>query len=165
MNPKARQSIIALAVSGAALLGILRSEGFTGTAMIPVPGDVPTIGYGSTAGVKMGDRITEPAARERARREIHDEYERGIQACAGDVPMSQGEFDALVSLSYNVGYRKICKSSIVASFRAGDYAAGCAQIKRWTFYQGKDCRQAKYKRLCGGLVTRRDREFKMCNEG
>ena len=43
-------------VSAALLIGVLQHEGYTDHAVIPVPGDVPTIGAGRTEGVKMGDK-------------------------------------------------------------------------------------------------------------
>lgn len=47
----------ALAVSAAALVGIATHEGYRGEAYRDAAG-IPTIGYGETAGVKMGDKIT-----------------------------------------------------------------------------------------------------------
>jgi len=53
-----RLKVASLALSAAALVGLAGYEGFRDKAYIPVPGDVPTIGFGSTHGVKMGDTIT-----------------------------------------------------------------------------------------------------------
>lgn len=162
MDSRQRKGIAALVLSTAALVGIMKMEGFTEEAVIPVKGDVPTIGYGSTKGVKLGDTITEPEARSRIKREVRDEFEAGIQRCAGDVLVTQGEYDSLTSLAYNVGFRKVCNSTMMQRFKQGRYAEGCEQIKHWTFYQGKNCRLPQYRRLCGGLVTRRDKEYAMC---
>ncbi len=46
-----RTAIAALSISGAALVGMLVHEGYRDRAYIPVPGDVPTIGFGTTEGV------------------------------------------------------------------------------------------------------------------
>ena len=62
-----RLPIAALALSAAGYVGIVGHEGYTDGAVRPLPTDVPTYGFGSTIGpdgqpVKMGDRITPPAA-------------------------------------------------------------------------------------------------------
>lgn len=49
---------------------IIEDEGFSSVAYIPVKGDVPTIGYGFTKGVKIGDTITRDQADIRLRKEI-----------------------------------------------------------------------------------------------
>ena len=59
----ARITIAALALSAAGLVGLVQYEGYTDRAVIPVPGDVPTIGFGTTEGVSMGDRTTPHALR------------------------------------------------------------------------------------------------------
>ncbi|WP_297832981.1 hypothetical protein [Thermomonas sp.] len=52
----------ALTLSAAALVGIVLHEGYTDRAVIPVKGDVPTIGFGTTTDVKIGDTTTPPKA-------------------------------------------------------------------------------------------------------
>lgn len=48
-----------------------RLEGFRARAYIPVPGDVPTIGYGFTKGVNLGDTMTPAEADARLVQELH----------------------------------------------------------------------------------------------
>jgi len=55
---KPRSAVAVLALSAATLVGIVRHEGYTDRAVIPVKGDVPTIGFGTTEGVKLGDKTT-----------------------------------------------------------------------------------------------------------
>ena len=55
-----RGGIGAMVLSAAALVGLALHEGYSDKAIIPVKGDVPTIGFGTTGGVKMGDRILTP---------------------------------------------------------------------------------------------------------
>lgn len=165
MTPAVRKLCAALALSAAACLGLLKSEGFTPVAIIPVRGDVPTLGYGSTAGVKMGDTITEPEARKRAEGEIRDVYQAAIHKCAGDVMLTQGEHDALIDLAYNVGAEKVCGFSIIRKFRAGDYAAGCAAILTVDMLNGKHCREpANLGNVqgCRGIMNRRQRQYDLC---
>jgi lysozyme len=79
-----------------------------------------------------------------------------------NVPLAQHEYDALVSFSYNVGSRAFCQSTLVRKLNAGDYAGACSELRRWRFFQGKDCAQPTNARLCGGLATRREAEYRQC---
>lgn len=80
---------------------IKRFEGCRLTAYRCAAG-VPTIGYGHTAGVKMGQSITQKRA-EAFLREDLEKYERNVQKYDGTYHWNQNEFDALVSFAYNVG--------------------------------------------------------------
>ena len=147
-----RTQIAALSLSAAALVGLAVPEGYRGDAYIPVPGDVPTIGFGDTHGVKMGDR-TDPV-RALIRLNQHAEtFQRQMKACIGDVPMYQHEWDAFVSLAYNVGASAFCRSTLAKKLKAGDYAGACNEINRWVFFQGKPL---------PGLVKRRAEEAQKC---
>lgn len=70
IRPPQRKTVAALTLSAAALVGIVLHEGYTDHAVIPVKGDVPTIGFGTTTGVKLGDTTTPPKALARAPRAI-----------------------------------------------------------------------------------------------
>jgi lysozyme len=54
-----------------------------------------------------------------------------------DVPLSQGEFDALADWLYNVGPASLEKSTLLALLNAGDHAAACAQLERWDHSHGQ----------------------------
>ena len=53
IRPPQRRTVAALTLSAAALVGIVLHEGYTDRAVIPVKGDVPTIGFGTTTDVKV----------------------------------------------------------------------------------------------------------------
>lgn len=148
-NP--RTAISALAISGAALVGILVHEGYREQAYIPVPGDVPTIGFGTTDGVKLGDKTTPTKAMARALQDI-GKFEGALKACVR-VPLSQNEYDAYVSLSYNIGTTAFCNSTLVKKLNAGDYAGACEQILNWDKFRG---------RPLPGLTKRRQDEYAKC---
>lgn len=156
-----RRAITGLALSAAGLVGILLQEGYSDRAIIPVPGDVPTLGFGTTEGVKMGDRITPPRAVERALSDVQ-KYEGAIKQCV-TVPVTQGEYDAFTSLAYNVGPGAFCRSTLVKKLNAGDYDGACDQILRWRFFQGKDCSDPAQR--CSGLWKRRQHEYAQCMGG
>lgn len=160
IRPPQRKTVAALTLSAAALVGIVLHEGYADRAVIPVKGDVPTIGFGTTSGVKMGDTTTPPKALERALADVQ-QFEGALKTCV-TVPLAQHEYDALVSFSYNVGSRAFCQSTLVRKLNAEDYAGACAELLRWRFFQGKDCALPENARLCGGLATRRQAEYSQC---
>lgn len=155
-----RTSIAALSISGAALVGLLLTEGYSDRAIIPVPGDVPTIGFGTTGGVRMGDTTTPTKALVRALQDTQ-KFEGAVKECV-KVPLHQYEYDAFLSFAYNVGTSAFCKSTMVKKLNAEDYAGACKELLRWTFFQGKNCALPENSRLCGGLATRRQHEYQQC---
>lgn len=65
------------------------------------PAGVWTIGYGHTAGVKAGDKISAAQAEAYLRADL-EKYEKKVDKY-NKYNWSQNEFDALVSFTYNVG--------------------------------------------------------------
>lgn len=119
--------VAALGLSAAGFGAVALHESYCASACIPVPGDVPTIGLGSTKDVKLGDKITPPVAIARALRELRG-YEAALKGCV-KVPLTQGEYDAYVDLAYNIGAHAFCSSTLVRELNAGNYTAGCARIE------------------------------------
>lgn len=141
----------ALALSAAGLVAIANFEGFSGEAYTPIPGDKLTIGFGSTAGVSPGDTISVPEALGRLKNDAA-EAESAVRECI-TVGLKQREFDAFVSLAFNIGKRAFCTSTLVRKANAGDFPGACAEILRWHYAQGQSV---------PGLVARRQAEYRMC---
>ena len=114
-----RYQITAMTVSAATLVGIAGYEGYSSTAYVPVKGDVPTIGWGTTAGVKKGDTIEPTQALQRLYRDT-EMAKTGISRCV-KVPLSEGELDAYLRLTYNIGQKKFCSSALVKKLNRKDY--------------------------------------------
>lgn len=148
---KARIVIGALTLSASALVGIAVHEGYRGEAYIPVKGDVPTIGFGTTAGVQPGDRIEPVQALVRKLADVQ-RFEGALKECVR-VPLHQHEYDAFLSLAYNIGPGAFCGSTLVRRLNAGDYAGACAEILRWDRFRGEPLR---------GLTLRRQAENRQC---
>lgn len=146
-----RPAVTSLYLSAAVLVGIALEEGFTSKAVIPVPGDVPTIGFGTTEGVKKGDVITPERALVRLLGDA-DKFSEGVKKCAA-VPLYQYEFDAYVSLSYNIGTGAFCNSTLVKKLKTYDYEGACKEILKWNKFKGEPLK---------GLTHRRQREYKLC---
>lgn len=146
-----RVQLAGLSLSAAALVGLVVHEGWSEKAYIPVPGDVPTIGFGTTQGVKMGDTITPTVALARALQDVQ-KFEGALKQCV-TVPLHPYEYNAYVSLSYNIGSNAFCGSTLVRKLNTGDYTGACEEIKRWDKFQGKPLR---------GLTIRRQKEYEQC---
>lgn len=146
-----RIAVAALSLSASALVGIALHEGFEPKAYIPVPGDVPTIGFGTTTGVKMGDTITPERALVRLLTDA-DRFQKAVKRCA-PVPMHQYEFDAYVSLTYNIGEGAFCRSTLVKLLNQQKYEEACQQILRWNKFKGREL---------AGLTKRRNEEYQKC---
>ena len=76
---KYRKPIIGLIVSAVALIGIAKFEGYRGEAYRDVVG-IPTIGFGETKGVKMGDTTTPERAMTQLLKSTN-EHADGIKQC------------------------------------------------------------------------------------
>jgi lysozyme len=154
-----RLQVAALTLSAAGFVGILTSEGYTDKAIIPVKGDVPTVGFGTTQGVKMGDTTNPVQAVQRALRDAK-EYEGALKRCV-TAPLTQGEYDLWVDFSYNVGPTAFCKSQAARLLNQQQYRAACDQILRWKFVAGYDC-STPGNRQCYGLWQRRLEQHEQC---
>jgi len=147
-----RNDIAALSLSATTLVAIVLHEGYKDMAYIPTPGDVPTIGFGTTNGVKLGDKTTPTQALNRAMVDIQ-KFEGAVKSCV-QVPLTQGEYDAYISLSYNIGSSAFCNSTLVKRLNQSEYALACQEILRWNRFQGKEL---------AGLTKRRQEEYLKCS--
>lgn len=154
INRNPRTAIAALVLSAAGLVGIVMHEGYSDDAVIPVKGDVPTIGFGTTAGVKMGDTITPPKALMRALDSV-EKYEGAVKSCV-KVPLYQYEYDAYTSLAYNIGPNAFCTSTIIRRLATLDYEGACTAILAFDKFHGQPLR---------GLTLRRQQEYQQCMGG
>ena len=146
-----RNDIAALSLSATTLVAIVLHEGYKDMAYIPTPGDVPTIGFGTTNVVKLGDKTTPTQALNRAMVDIQ-KFEGAVKSCV-QVPLTQGEYDAYISLSYNIGSSAFCNSTLVKRLNQSEYALACQEILRWNRFQGKEL---------AGLTKRRQEEYLKC---
>ena len=108
---------------------------------------VPTIGYGHTGNVRMGDKISAYWAKELLRDDI-EAAEWQVKELR--VARTEGQLDALVSFVFNLGINRLKESTLLEIIRkGGSKAAITREFKRWVYADGK--------RL-PGLVKRREWE-------
>ena len=126
------------------------SEGMRLTAYPdPATGAAPwTIGVGHTGpDVYPGRVITEGEGYQL----LHDDVQAAVKAVKTlvTVPLTQGQFNALVDFTFNCGAGNLQHSTLLKLLNAGQYAAASAQFDHWVLAAG---------RKLPGLVARRDNE-------
>jgi len=165
---RTRYAIATLALSALGFVGIVGQEGYTDTAIRPVPGDVATNGFGSTTGdngqpLQLGEKTDPVRAVKRAVRDVSAK-ESVLKGCIS-ADLHQHEYDALVDLAYNVGPAAVCRSSIPKKLAAGAYEAACQTILDFKKVQGRDCSLPENRSFCGGVWTRRQQMTHLCLTG
>lgn len=160
-----RTAIGALSLSAAAFAALVMHEGFTDRAIIPVKGDRPTVGFGSTfrddgSPVQMGDTITAPRAVARSLAHIAKD-ETALKRCVTG-PLSQAEYDLLVDFSYQYGAHTACTSGMVRHINAGHYATACQVYGEYKKVAGRDC--SIRANGCYGVYTRSQERVRKCME-
>lgn len=157
---QARSAVALLVLAASTLVGIAVHEGYREEAYIPVPGDVPTIGFGTTAGVRVGDKTTPVRSLVRLLDEIDGVYAAGVKRCV-TVPLYQHEYEAFVSLAYNVGVPTFCRKALpgkppnlIDLINAGRYEEACARIEAFKYGPGR--------KILPGLIRRRAEERALC---
>jgi lysozyme len=92
---------------------------------------IPTIGYGHTRNVKIGDEITREQAIDLLREDVVY-AENCINNEITQVRLSQHQFDALVSFVFNVGCSAFRNSTLLKKLRMGDFEAAQHEFGQWT---------------------------------
>lgn len=111
------------------------------------PAGVPTIGYGRTKGVKLGDTCSQAQADAWLTQE-YDEFEAGVRKLV-TVALTANQLGALVSFAYNIGLGALRTSTLLRVLNAGDYSGAASQFSRWNKAAG---------RVLAGLSRRRAAE-------
>lgn len=92
---------------------------------------IPTIGFGNTGpDVVMGLVWTQAQADEALTRRLAAEFEPAVNSGV-KVKLIQNQFDALVSLTYNIGTGGFLGSTLLRQLNAGDYRAAADDFMMW----------------------------------
>ena len=113
-------------------------------------GGVWTIGWGHTRGVKEGMTCTQAQADAWLREDVADAEEDVNLYVRGS--LKQGQFDALVSFTFNLGGPQLRKSTLLRLLNAGQFKAAAKEFPKWKYDNGKEV---------AGLLRRRQAEMKM----
>jgi lysozyme len=115
---------------------------------------IPTVCYGETKGVRLGDKYTKAQCDDMFVKRL-DEFATKVEACVKK-PMSDKTEVAFVSLAYNIGSGGFCNSSVVREYNKGNYTLACNKMEAFNKAGG---------RVLLGLVRRRSAESALCLEG
>lgn len=107
---------------------IMKYEGFKSKAYL-CPAGIPTIGYGTTEGVKLGDRITKYHAEELLKKDVHKLAEQIKKIVR--IPINENQEAALISFAYNVGIDALDKSTLLSLINAGYPSNAADEFPKW----------------------------------
>ena len=114
------------------------------------PAGIPTIGYGHTRGVKLGQKISAAQAEvflDHDYEEAEDAVKRLIT-----VPLTDNQLGALTSFVFNLGEGRLLGSTLRRKLNSGDYKGAAAEFDKWVYSGGKKL---------NGLIARRAAERKL----
>lgn len=124
------------------------------SAYMPTPNDVPTIGYGATGpDIRLGMTWTQSQANARFAADL-ERFGEGVTKLLAGASTTQGQFDALTSLAFNVGLdidadtvaEGLGDSTLLRLHKTGDFKGAADEFQKWS----------KQKRvLLKGLLRRR----------
>lgn len=112
-----------------------------------------TIGFGNTGpDVVPGLVWTQAQADEALTRRLANEFEPAVNTCK--VALNQGQYDALVSLTYNIGTNGFLGSTLLRKLNAGDYAGASAEFPKWCIPSELLPRRVRERAMFDGVVTK-----------
>ena len=112
--------------------------------------NVPTIGFGHTAGVSDGDTCTQEEAENMLAEDL-EEFEDYVKNYV-ESELQQNEFDALVARTYNLGPANQKESTMHKELNSGNFEEVPRQMKRWNRAGGE---------VLDGLIRRREAESRL----
>lgn len=145
-----------LAVSAAGIAALQQHEGVVHRVYLD-PVKIPTVCAGHTGTVSrkdVGKVFTPEQCADLLRQDLRTAeaaVKRGVK-----VPVTQGQYDALVSLTFNVGGANFQQSTLLRKLNAGDCRGSAAEFNRWVYARGQKL---------PGLAARRADERKIFEEG
>lgn len=130
---------------------IKKYEGFKPYAYL-CPAGVVTIGYGHTKGVRLGQTCTEAEAEQFLREDL-EIAEAEVNKVVDQVKLTQGQFDSLVSFTFNLGANNF-KTSTLRKKVLNDLTDTTimGEFGKWVYVKGK---------ISPGLQRRRLEESKL----
>lgn len=155
MNQPKRSPAAPIAAGVAAVLAlsvgiVAKWEGERRTAYKDIVG-VPTICFGHTADVKMGQTRTKAECEKLLQGDLRIAYSH-VQRCI-TYPLKPEQAAAFTSLVINTGPKGVCGSTLQRHANRGEMAQACNQLHRWVYAGGKRVQ---------GLANRRMDEYRLC---
>lgn len=117
------------------------------------PAGVPTIGWGHTRGVKLGDKIT----LEQAEQFLEEDYREALATVKYlvTIQLAEHQYSALASFVFNLGAKSLLTSTLLKKINSNNLLTAGPEFDKWVFAKGKKL---------NGLVRRRAAERKLFEE-
>jgi RHS repeat-associated protein len=149
-----RQARKQMSLSSKGLKFIERHESYSDKVYKDSAG-IPTIGYGHV--INKGEDFSKGITKEKGTELLSQDVKTAVDAANKDVKatLSQSQFDALVSFTYNVGPGGLGQSTLLENINAGNNVTG-ESFTDWNRAGGK---------VVEGLTTRRTDEFNLYSAG
>lgn len=131
----------------AGLKFICASEGFSAQEYLCEAG-ARTIGFGHLirANEDFSAGISREAAKELLLTDL-ESYEACVNYLTDGIALSQLQYNALVSLCYNIGSSAFSSSTLVRKLREGNFMEAADEFLRWKFVKGKISKGLYYRRV------------------
>lgn len=167
MSNKTKVAAALLGASALFFVHVKDKEGFTAKPVVPVKGDRPTQGHGSTfkpdgTPVKMTDPPITRAIADKWLRNDVSKREVAFKNTLKGVKLSQSEYDLYLDFSYQYGTSAFANSSMLRNLKAGKYRAACDSLLKYKYVAKRDC--SIRKNNCYGVWTRQLERHKKCLE-
>lgn len=129
---------------------IKRFEGLSPTVYI-CPAGYPTIGYGHVVKPQEREQFASGITTEQAESLLRQDVQTAERAVLRliTVPLTDGQFDALVSFTFNLGAGALQRSTLRRKINRGEHVAALGEFRKWVWAGG---------RKLEGLVRRREAE-------
>lgn len=163
--------VLAISASSAGFVAWKVNEGFTSEPVIPVQGDVPTIGHGSTY-YEDGTRVTMkdvPISKERGEQlalfHMKSDGWTLVKSLPQNAMLHPVEFDIYMDFLGQYGEGAWRRSSMRRELAAGNPVASCEALLKYRFVQGYDCStmvNGRRNTRCWGVWTRQQDRYTKC---
>ncbi len=124
---------------------LMKSEGFRRRTYRDAAG-FKTIGYGHR--ILPGEAFPDALSDDEAAKLLDNDVTLAEEAVRllVHVPLTQGQFDALVDFVFNLGAARLAQSTLLKELNAGRYAEAAAQLPRWDHAAGSELEALKARR-------------------
>ena len=146
---RTRYTVLGTAVS-LVIFVVSQFEGKSNKAYLDLV-EVPTICYGYTRDVKIGETRTDTECLALLKREV-DRVD-SVVSNAVRIDLTDNQRAAIISWAYNVGDGNFYRSTLLKELNRGNIVAACNQLSRWVYAKGQ---------RINGFVQRREQERKLC---
>lgn len=162
-----RIAVGSLSLSAAAFIALVVSEGFAPVATVPVQGDRPTGGFGSTyhadgRPVKLGEKFTPINALKTSKAHIDKDEIRFRDSLPG-ASLNQAEYDLYIDWVYQYGIGRWLASPMRDRLLKAEYKQSCDALllPQYRTVDGYDCSTPGNKR-CYGVWLRAQQRHRNC---